>query len=1351
MAEDSGASIVYRAVLGAAPTADVTLNITGGDQITVNGAAGSTSLTFTANNWWIPQNITVAAADDLLIEGNVPATIKHTFASSDARFEGLEETLSVNVIDNDFQRSLETSKLPSDGNNFIIYDFTGTSADYTYLAGNEPYQDKRYELKAGNDKLNITGSFQSDLKTTWFAGNSGDDTISGATMADGGEGNDTLTTFSTGVKNFVFRDANTNDSWNGSATSSNYVNYQLVGSWTTTRLAGNGGDDSITAGNVSLVAAGGSGSDSLTGSTTDDILWGDGFQVLKTSSRFDESKSRDGYRLVNGWHDAHQYYGETWFDSAVALNAGGNDSIQAGLGNDWVDGGGGNDTISGGLGNDTLVGSEGNDSIDGGDGSDQLHGGFGADTISGGSGNDTISSGDGKDLINTGDGNNYVDAGGDNDTITSGTGNDTLVGGDGDDSITSGLGNDSITAGDGADTVQGGIGDDTISGGLGNDSLYGNENNDSITGDEGNDSLYGGDGNDTLKGGSGNDRLEAGAGTTNTLWGEAGNDTLVGGSGNDSLDGGVNDDLISGDAGNDTLIGADGNDTLDGGAGSDLLSGGAGVDSLTGGDGDDTLIGSTGADLLAGGAGSDTFRYTGENLTDLPDTVSDFTAGSGGDKLDLNNLHAANPLVSFPAGDYPFSLGYTRLIQDGTDTLVAYDKDGFNSTHQAQTIARLIDVNALNLTPDNFVAGAASKNYGFQRNGAIISIGKGSDESKIKYQARLWGGAPSNEVDVRLSDKLGNELGTLKFNPNNWNQTQEINIAKISGGINAPTSLGQLNIGINSSDINYQGSGVTLGIVAGDLVAQRLPFTQESLPVFSTKTITRELTLKSTSNLQSKPLPSKIQLIPIKGNGGIVKASATIVDSSTYKLTLDSEPNGNAWVGKTTYLAKAEDAEGNLSDLNFRVSFSQTHNYTLKSTAIDTSTNEGSDSKISSIKVKAFVEQPALSDLTMGWSVNGAGTNKASADDFAGGRLPTGTVKIAKGETEAIIEIPIEPDSIQEENETFNISFRDESDQEINTKEATTKLTIVNDDLTKLSGIITYWKGSTPLDNVNIGIAKSIINASNDGTIQFRNINRNYTTNILTASLWADSGNTGFSNVDFNISKHNDTNFSITPNSSLFNSQWLTSINETSENYALSAISLAGNVGSVKIADITTSLPSEKTSTAYLSHGRVGDTLLQETHFQANESLSLSNGKFEFNATDGIFTAKLSKDPITGNERRAIDSRDALMALQMSSGAITANNLENQAQWIAADVDQNGNVQAKDAWLINKYTVGDSQTDVGTWEFVDSMQSLGNLSASNAAAPGAATISEINLSENSNRLSITAILNGDIDGSYINF
>ena len=160
-------------------------------------------------------------------------------------------------------------------------------------------------------------------------------------------------------------------------------------------------------------------------------------------------------------------------------------------------------------------------------------------------------------------------------------------------------------------------------------------------------------------------------------------------------------------------------------------------------------------------------------------------------------------------------------------------------------------------------------------------------------------------------------------------------------------------------------------------------------------------------------------------------------------------------------------------------------------------------------------------------------------------KSPSGTFTIAKGATEAIIEIPIAPDSIQEENETFNISFADQNNQGISTSEATTKITIVDDDLTNLNGTITYWKENTPLNHVDFQIARSSINASSDGTIQFRDITRNYATNKLTASLWIDSGKTGFSNVDFNIVKSNDSNFSITPNTSLFNSEWLTSINET--------------------------------------------------------------------------------------------------------------------------------------------------------------------------------------------------------------
>ena len=50
------------------------------------------------------------AQDDLLIEGNVPAPIVHNFTSADPVFDGLSSELSVSVIDNDFQRTLEPGK-----------------------------------------------------------------------------------------------------------------------------------------------------------------------------------------------------------------------------------------------------------------------------------------------------------------------------------------------------------------------------------------------------------------------------------------------------------------------------------------------------------------------------------------------------------------------------------------------------------------------------------------------------------------------------------------------------------------------------------------------------------------------------------------------------------------------------------------------------------------------------------------------------------------------------------------------------------------------------------------------------------------------------------------------------------------------------------------------------------------------------------------------------------------------------------------------------------------------------------------------------------------------------------------
>ena len=217
LSEDSGAAVSYRVVLGREPTADVSLQITGGDQIYVNGSSEPVSLTFNADNWFIAQNVSVTAIDDLVIERDHTAPLTHLFNSSDTRFDGLTEDLSVLIRDNDFQRSVEEdqTKLPSDGNNKILYDLDLSANDqyrtdqfnyvprshlnnsnyrYDYHGTSDQGPLEGYAAGQGSDLIEISSGLQTALqnKGMIFLGGQGDDSILYANFADGGQGNDTL-------------------------------------------------------------------------------------------------------------------------------------------------------------------------------------------------------------------------------------------------------------------------------------------------------------------------------------------------------------------------------------------------------------------------------------------------------------------------------------------------------------------------------------------------------------------------------------------------------------------------------------------------------------------------------------------------------------------------------------------------------------------------------------------------------------------------------------------------------------------------------------------------------------------------------------------------------------------------------------------------------------------------------------------------------------------------------------------------------------------------------------------------------------------------------------------------------
>jgi VCBS repeat-containing protein len=304
-------------------------------------------------------------------------------------------------------------------------------------------------------------------------------------------------------------------------------------------------------------------------------------------------------------------------------------------------------------------------------------------------------------------------------TLTGTTGDDTIdaLGGDdvvfglaGDDLILGGSGNDFLNGEDDNDTVEGGTGDDQLSGGEGDDQLSGQAGSDNLSGDNGDDQLSGGDGFDQLFGDAGDDIVEGGA-DDDILSGGEGDDILSGQGGNDSVDGGAGDDDLDGGDGADTLTDFAGTNSLDGGSGNDLIlaSSSDGAQTIDGGDGDDIIrhYHRSSASTITTGAGSDTIELAHADVGTAAITVTDFTAGAGGDRFQLSGDDGSllSLLTGWDGSSNPFGSGFLRLEQDGTDTLLQWDRDGAAGGSTWETLVVFENTDADDFTDANFVPG----------------------------------------------------------------------------------------------------------------------------------------------------------------------------------------------------------------------------------------------------------------------------------------------------------------------------------------------------------------------------------------------------------------------------------------------------------------------------------------------------------------------------------------------------------------------------------------------------------------------------------------------------------------------
>lgn len=207
---------VYKLVLNSTPTAAVTIQINAGDQLNTNVS----SVTFTPENWDLPQTIVVTAVDDEIAEGEQTASLVHQITSDDLRYDQLTDlAFDVTVSDND----------DPDPNGPI------NAATETVLSLGD--QD---DVVNGSDFGDV---FFGNLGNDYVTGNAGEDFLLGQAGADGLDG-------STG-------------------------NDLLIGGQGSDQMAGGPGEDLIFGDRDSDRLRGGEGNDQLFGNFGDDRLQGD--------------------------------------------------------------------------------------------------------------------------------------------------------------------------------------------------------------------------------------------------------------------------------------------------------------------------------------------------------------------------------------------------------------------------------------------------------------------------------------------------------------------------------------------------------------------------------------------------------------------------------------------------------------------------------------------------------------------------------------------------------------------------------------------------------------------------------------------------------------------------------------------------------------------------------------------------------------------------------------------------------------------------------------------------------------------------------------------------------------------
>jgi hypothetical protein len=262
------------------------------------------------------------------------------------------------------------------------------------------------------------------------------------------------------------------------------------------------------------------------------------------------------------------------------------------------------------------------------------------------------------------------------------------------------------------------------------------------------------------------------------------------------------------------------------------------------------------------------------------------------------------------------------------------------------------------------------------------------------------------------------------------------------------------------------------------------------------------------------------------------------------------------------------------------------------------------------------------------------------------------------------------------------------------------------------------------------------------GNSGFKNISYDKSTSNLSVEFWVQSSELA-QNFDLHFILPKGVTATVVDNHNL--PGWTLLSNVIGNEFAVAAIGSAplGAGQSLQLVTITFS-GVDDSHVPFLKSGVVGSQVVSSEELYQNVNAFSDGGSTNFLAPDGTYSAEdiyINHSEI----ERAIDSRDALLALKIANGSVVVSDLGSPLQILAADINQNGAVTTLDAWLLLRDIVGIEHKNIGKVGLVEQGTDLSGLSAANAHLD---LINEFSINSDT-PFNATAFVVGDVNGSYV--